>query len=319
VIAGDDIPDIPTQVIDGSLRVHAPTHVIFLCGGEADGKGPYPKSLRDALLLVSHRSGLAKYDVRRAEEMEWAFPVGQYTELLKFEAAIAQISNLIILFSESEGSIAELGAFSMIDEIASRMLVFVDKKNFEDKSFISLGPLGYLSRTYGEDYVSVFQLPDLGIESIKYPANIDLEAFLKVIDGPIKFRLSKKIEPTKFDKSLSGHVTKLITGLVQHYAALTLEEIDVLLYCMGVPNTPDEIKKHLNCAELVDWVQKEKRGIITYYAAIEGRNALYFDVRPRYKSLDRARWRSDVLNYWRANDPDRFASIQAALRKKVGS
>lgn len=251
--------------------------------------------------------------------MEWAFPAGQYTELLKFEAAIAQISNLIILFSESEGSIAELGAFSVIDEIARRMLVFVDEKNFEDKSFISLGPLGYLSRTYGEDYVSVFQLSDLGIESIKRPENIDLDAFLRVTDEPIKFRLSKKIEPTRFDKSLTGHVTKLITGLVQHYAALTLDEIETLLYCMDVPTPSDEIKKHLNCAELVEWVHREKRGIVTYYAAIEGRSALYFDVQPQYKSLDRARWRSDVLNYWRANDSTRFASIQAALRKKARS
>ncbi|WP_293335257.1 retron St85 family effector protein [Parvibaculum sp.] len=295
--------------------MHAPTSVIFLCGGEVGDTGLPPKSLRDALVRISHRSVLAKYDVRCAEEMEWALPVGEYLELLEFEADIAQISDLIILFSESEGSIAELGAFSVIDEIARRMLVFVDHKNYADTSFISLGPLGFLTRKHGDEYVSVLQLQDLGIEDIKKPGDIDLDAFLKATDGPIKFRLSEKVEPTTFDGTRNGHITKLITGLVQYYAALTLDEIETLLFCMGIPKTPQEIKKHLNCAELFEWVQKEKRGITTYYAAIEGGNALYFELRPEYRSIDRVRWRSDVLNYWRHNDAERFASIQVALRK----
>ena len=315
MIAGDDIPDIPDYVVVSSLRVHAPTSVIFVCGGEVDLNADQPRSLRDALLRVSHRSILAKYDVHRAEEMEWAFPHGEHVELLEFEADIAQISDLIILFSESPGSLTELGAFSVIDEIARRMLVFVDDKNFADPSFIKLGPLNYLMHTYGEDYVSVLQLLELDIETINRPQGLNLDAFNRATDGPLAFRLRKKIEPSRFDKTRNGHVTKLITGLIQHYAALTLDEIDVLLYCMDITIPRESIRKHLSCAELVGWVLKEKRGIVTYFAAIEGNRALHFDLLPHSTKLDRTRWRADILGYWKNREPDRFASIQAALRR----
>ncbi len=258
-----------------------------------------------------------KYEVRRAEEMEWAFPKGgEYAELVEFESDIAQISDLIVLFSESAGSLAELGAFAQVDEIASRMLVFVDNEKYADPSFIKLGLLDYLTRKYGNEAVGVLQIADLNIQSIAALDTIDLDRLAASTDGALIFHLKeKKREPTKFDKTRNGHVTKLVTGLIQHYAALTLDEIDTLLYCLGVSTPQQEIKKHLNCAELFGWVIKERAVFQTYYAAIEGKRALHFYFHPQTKRIDRSFWNTEIVAHWKKNDPERFSSIQAAMKR----
>jgi len=50
-------------------------------------------------------------------------------------------------------------------------------------------------------------------------------------------------------------------SLIQHYGALTIEEIDVLLYCLDIQTPEQEIKKYLLCAERFCWVYGEKRGL----------------------------------------------------------
>ncbi len=157
----------------------------------------------------------------------------------------------------------------------------------------------------------------LKIKSIAALETIDLDRLAVSTNGALLFHLKeKKREPSTFDKSRNGHVTKLITGLIQHYAALTLDEIDTLLFCLlGVSTSQQEIKKHLNCAELFGWVLKERAGFQTYYAALEGNRALHFDFPPDSKRMDRSRWNTEIVTYWRDNDPERFASIQAAIKR----
>jgi hypothetical protein len=316
VIAGD-IPDIPSYVNVDSIHVHAPTQVVFVCGGEVDVKATTPKSLRDAFMRVSHLSTLSKYDVRLAEEMEVFFPKGEYVELLKFESDIAQISELILLFSESAGSLAELGVFVMDDEIAPRMLVVVDDKNYSKDSFVKLGPLYTLASHYGESTVCVLKLADLGIKDINNVKSVDVNALLAHLNDPLKVRLQKKEEPRTFDRHRNGHITKLVTGLIQYYGALTVDEIEVLLYCLEIPKSSQDIKRCLQCAELFNWIRRDKRGIEVYFAAVAIKSAISFDVISSAAPMNRVRWKSDVLDHWRRNDAQRFQSITAARLEAV--
>ena len=74
-------------------------------------------------MRIHHIPPFSRYLTILAEDLNAFFPEGEYKDILKFETDIAQICDLIILFSESYGSAAELGAFSMIEEIARRLLV----------------------------------------------------------------------------------------------------------------------------------------------------------------------------------------------------
>ncbi|MBK2404799.1 hypothetical protein EPJ90_08155 [Erysipelothrix sp. strain 2 (EsS2-7-Brazil)] len=62
-------------------------------------------------------------------------------DLLKFEELLVEISDGVILFLESMGTAAELGAFAYLDVLAQKTLVFCDSKFEKDQSFINGGPL----------------------------------------------------------------------------------------------------------------------------------------------------------------------------------
>jgi hypothetical protein len=257
VIAGDnpDLPDYIDTRTKGSRSVAGRVRLRRI--GRKDLRTP--KSLRDAFMRVSSKTPLSKYRLILAEDVEAFLPRGEYQELLEFESDIAQISELLLLFSESAGSLAELGAFVMDDEVAPCMMVVIDNDNYSRDSFIKLGPLYTLRLHHGEAPVCVLMLNDINLKRITDVSGIDLEKLRDAMKAPLAARLAKRREPKTFDKTRNGHVTKLITGLVQYYSALTLDEIDALLYCLEIPTSLDDIKKHLLCAKIFDWIVIEKR------------------------------------------------------------
>jgi hypothetical protein len=64
--------------------------------------------------------------------------------------------DLVIIFPCSPGSFAELGMFSMTKKIASKMIVFVDHRHRNKKSYLSHGPIKAAqlrsARVYFVDY-----------------------------------------------------------------------------------------------------------------------------------------------------------------------
>jgi hypothetical protein len=150
VLVGGEIPDL-TECIDAtSIRVYAPGSFFFLCGGKYDILGVTSISLRDAFLKICNSSAFKSRMTLIAEDVNAFFPNANYKDILSLESDIAQIADLVLLFSESYGSVAELGAFSVTEEIARRLLVFIDDKSYNEDSFIKLGPLRSLENKYGE-------------------------------------------------------------------------------------------------------------------------------------------------------------------------
>ena len=57
---------------------------------------------------------------------------------------MAELSSLTVLFSESPGSIAELGSFAVLNTIQERLLVVMHQEDAHRKSFIWRGPVLFL-------------------------------------------------------------------------------------------------------------------------------------------------------------------------------
>ena len=49
--------------------------------------------------------------------------------------------DLVIIFPCSPGSYAELGMFSIIDPIASKLVIFIDQQHRERKGYLLYGPV----------------------------------------------------------------------------------------------------------------------------------------------------------------------------------
>ncbi len=66
-------------------------------------------------------------------------------DLLRLENLLAESVNAVVIILESAGAIAELGAFANHDKLQNKLIVIVDDEYKNDKSFIRLGPLKFLS------------------------------------------------------------------------------------------------------------------------------------------------------------------------------
>ena len=99
-------------------RVQYPEDVVFFCGGVIDPSDLRFASLRD-FIFANRAIVLEGKRIILAEKAAEAFDSRVYEDLMDFERFIASISRIVLLVSESPGSIAELGAFSQIFEISS--------------------------------------------------------------------------------------------------------------------------------------------------------------------------------------------------------
>ncbi len=70
------------------------------------------------------------------------------TNLQTIEARFATQSDFTILILNSPGAFAELGTFSMIPDIKSRLFVFVPMQFYGAKSYIARGPLSLLAESH---------------------------------------------------------------------------------------------------------------------------------------------------------------------------
>jgi hypothetical protein len=299
------------------IHVQVPTQVIFLCGGRISSLADKtPLSLRDAFYKINDNPVLRKRALILAEDITAQLAVfDKYKDILEFETDLAQIVELIILFCESEGSLAEFGAFAVIDEIAQRLFVVVREKHYEDLSFIKLGPIRRIQNKHGRDSVFVIDDDDLGIRGNSV-SNVDPEILKDRLQQPLTVRLERPREPTTFDATRPGHVIKLIVGLVQEYGALQISEIGTLLRHLSVNNpTDDMIERYLFCAENVDWLRRVSKGSADYFVARPtSTDAATIHSKSTAKERNRSRRRVLIREHWQRNDAQRFKAITQVLR-----
>lgn len=114
-------------------------HIIFVCGGVVRA---WSRSMRNRFLKYSPNS-LQQYRFFLAEaaSKDLTHHSGpEFLNLVDFETLIAKISDCILLFLESAGSIGELGAF-INSKTAVKKLLVVNDVNKQKDSFINVGLL----------------------------------------------------------------------------------------------------------------------------------------------------------------------------------
>ncbi|TIQ28391.1 MAG: hypothetical protein E5X48_31460 [Mesorhizobium sp.] len=315
MIAGGNIVDLVDRIDLGTIHVKAPSSLIFLCGGKTDVTQPKPVSLREAFTRIYTAPDLRPYHTIMPEDFRIFPPHGQYKDILSFETEFAEIVDLVILFSESNGSFTELGAFAMIKEIAERLLVVIDDESYNADSFIRLGPVLFLQNNIGQSSICVVNRSDINIRSIRDVSDLNLGVFENRIVTAINTRKSEVKEPSTFDPERPGHVIKLVVGLIQHYSALTFPEIETLVGPFQVNLKPGKLDDYLLCAINAEWIKKDRRGFVDYYCAVPNKgNAIEYKLKKAASVEPRDRWRAQISEYWKAHDDARFSVIQAALK-----
>lgn len=295
------------KLIPDSLRVHAPTSVVFLCGGVlADDEAAPPLMLRDAFYRIL-KDTETEYTIILAEKADPLTADADYKDLLQFEQDIAQVVGLIVLFVESAGSLAELGAFAALPKVAPSLLAVFDEFYYDQKSFVKNGPIRFLEHAYGEEWVVSLERSVVGIDDDGGISKLNHREFIASLKPVIQQRLAERASWRKFDKDSSGDRILLIVGLCQLYGALTIGEIRRYLDKLGI------IEKRINnliyCATLLSWVKIVRKGHNIFYVGVPDNAAFDFKIDADKNDKDKLRWRLDVRQHWKESDGPRFRAI----------
>lgn len=295
-----------TSIKADSVRVHAPSQVVFLCGGAIDNSLETPVMLRDAF----HRAAVAlgvPYSIVLAEAAEPLTTDAGYKDLFSFESDIAQIVGLILLFAESAGSLAELGAFAAIDTIAPNLLAVLDEYYYNQVSFIRNGPVKFLEHRYGDEWVHVLDRLEVGIDENGGIAGINNTNFSASIMPAVQTRLDSRPNWTKLNNNVAGHAILLMVGLCREFGALTQSEIKKYLAHFGFIDI--RFDNFFYCANLLGWLGKVRKGNHIFYVATGGTSAIDYHIVDTAPFREKLRWRHDIRAFWKANDTPRFNAI----------
>lgn len=118
---------------------------LFLCGGD-DSDARYI-CRRDVERYVRSKKGLERVLIVKPETLlnDFADLISEI-DLLDLEAIIAELSDAILLFDESSGSICELGAFAMADATREIMTACIPFRYEGNSSFIVQGPVRHIEQ-----------------------------------------------------------------------------------------------------------------------------------------------------------------------------
>ncbi|MCX5463141.1 retron St85 family effector protein [Alcaligenes parafaecalis] len=267
--------------------IRRPKIVLIFGGGPIGIEADYRySSFRNAFLNWTHENRNPLVDCFQLPEYfhEWNH-FENYPNLVEFERDAGALSSAILLFSESYGSLAELGVFCMDDVLSERLQVVIRREHYQQESFVVFGPLRKLIDTYGASSVCVIDAKT--VEQFYDEAAVVAEILQeKVNDHPKKEGfLSTRIR----DQLL------LIADVVDLFGALTESEVIDILKFMNVEIDRKTFRKfigQLKRFKLIEDCQqynqkyliapKENRQFYLDYTASEG--ARNFD-RSRFKIL----------------------------------
>jgi hypothetical protein len=113
---------------------------VFLCGGANSSRRERLRSY-----LLKHVPNLL--GVFYAERVwEHLTAHASLMSALEMEAELAKLADIVIVIVESPGTFAELGAFSLSNELRAKMLPIVDSEYKGQESFIVTGPLRWIDK-----------------------------------------------------------------------------------------------------------------------------------------------------------------------------
>jgi len=147
-VPGEPLDQLIDTVDPGACHlINLPSLIWVLGGPFTPDSGKTSTSLRDSfwrqtLSTSKQLPWLEQLDCPENHNGWWAF--SGYGDLLQFERDACYLARATILFAESPGSLAELGALALDESILPRLLVIVQSQYLQEEtreSFLNLGPL----------------------------------------------------------------------------------------------------------------------------------------------------------------------------------
>lgn len=298
-------------------RVIRSPSLIFLCGGETSNDSKSFKSCRDIFYHHIRRDGSPFTDkVILAEDVFQYFQQTVYKNLIEFEKDLAELSALIVLFSESPGSIAEFGSFSVLETMQDRLLVVMHKDDSNKDSFIWRGPALYLKelakKNRKKDPVFVYFWP----KRAEHQGLLSKEDFAdtKDLEESIVDIMSRVPGTEAWNEKKLGHVMLLMLDLLQVVLIANRDEITEFLRFLGIDAERETVRRHLSLLfSLRLTIQNPYRNNV-YYVSGSDKPWLSLKFKKDAKIRDVTRWQARFSEYYSGQDDQKSRAWRSYMR-----
>ncbi len=294
--------------------------MVFLCGGPASKENLPLKSCRAIFYHYIKNQAACSFrdNVILAEDIFSYFKHSSYPDLIRFEKDLAELSSLTVLFSESPGSIAELGSFSVLPKVQERLLLVMHEEDASKESFIWRGPalhLKSIAKANGkEDPVSIFnwQKPNKGKNTLTPSDFPDADALSETI-GKL---LEKKTKTAAFQKDQVGHVMLFVLDLLKVIRLATIEEIQSVLNDSGIQYDRQKVEQHVSLLHSLGYVISKPYQNNTFYLSSDHPPWLSWAFTKGAMTRDLARWRHLFIEHYSKNQIQKHRALGSYMRVK---
>jgi hypothetical protein len=297
-----------TNINPADIRIERLPNFILVFGGPLGGPEDPIKSARQMFLNWTkvNRRDLDDWLIKPEDyESSWNSHQG-YPNLIDFERDSVCLTRAVILFSESPGSHAELGAFCMDPVLSERLFVVISEEHYNAKSFIAKGPVKKLEDIDEESICTVKDISPLTIQS-------ELFQIIESLDR----KLGSTPKSTGFDPQRTRDQFLLIADLIELFGALTVNEIVDICGLLGLNTTVPQVKRLYEQLSRFDIVTAVKKNTIRYYLPTKHRfRFLDYKSSVENNKFDRLRFKTKILTPWLKSDKRRleaYADIHGNL------
>ena len=270
--------------------------IVLLCGGKVkskttpEGLDPQVKSLRHAITKLH-----TEYEVFRPEEIDSWQSDAIFKDLMRFELELAAICSLVVIILESEGAIAELGAFSQVSQLSEKIIAICPEEFRNANSFINLGILRFIAAKN-----------DSNVKS--YPWTPDKEKFVvsDEVVGDVCADIQEELDKLPKSQLLKvghdSHVMVLISELLRFFSALKESEISQYLAILGVEISIDSLRGKLFLLREFQLIKMQGYGGSDFYlSGKKSYHTLRLSILGLSKPTDLLRIQTECLEYYQNN------------------
>lgn len=245
------------------------------------------------------------------------FEHSDYQDLLGFERDLAELSSLTVLFSESPGSIAELGSFSVLKTIQERLLVVMHQDDAHQESFIWRGPVMFLKNlaksNKKEDPITIYnwkkKKDDNGyFNTGDFSDALDLTETIEAIIG-------KRPKTVSFRKKQLGHIMLLIICSLKIVQIAILKEIVFILNSFGIDHEEKTVKQYLSLLKSLGLIVLHPYRNYEFYIAAPQSDwfSWSYDTKTA-KIRDADRWVNQFIEFYEDNQKEKIRALRSYLK-----
>jgi hypothetical protein len=285
------IVDFAKSLRTDRCKIRNPPNLIFLCGGKTADAGSL-RSARDYFYRhLKRKTVKIAQRVKLAEDVNACFRGGEFPDLLELENYLADLADIILLFVESAGSIAELGAFAASEVLRPKTLAVLNEYYGSDPSFISEGPVKTIKNA-NDQLVHYFDWDPKHLNTaatqkvLREMAEI-LTAFLVARD-----KANPQLE--KFDKANRGHKLLVVADLIGIAGVATTTDISNCLAELDCKVDQVELGRYLSLLANMSFIKQVRRSNQAFYVSNSLKSFIRFGYHPAAVLRDLKRIKSVI-------------------------